>query len=237
MKPTIILLSGWAHPARAMKPLADRFMGTHEVIMLSTMELNDYADGLVRLIRERSTPPYLLGWSMGSLIALQAVADPTTIIAGMILLAGTPRFCSAPDFAHGPPDRNVRALSIGLRKNALGTLSQFMQDTVHPARMSPQAVQTRVGQALEFGVEQLCKDLRFLQESDQRTTVAGIQVPTLILHGREDKIIPCQAGEWLREHMKNSRLRILDQMGHNLPFQRPDFVYDEAQKFFAEKLA
>ncbi|HBA83609.1 MAG TPA: hypothetical protein DCZ95_05890 [Verrucomicrobia bacterium] len=236
MKPTVIMLSGWAHPARAMKPLADRFMGTHEVIMLSTLELTDYAEGLSRLIRERSVPPYVLGWSLGSLLALQVAAEPSAV-AGLILLAPTPRFCSDMSFPHGTPDRNLRALSIGLRKNALSALSQFMQDAALPSRLSPQAVQTRVGQALEFGVEQLCRDLKFLQESDQRAIVPTIQTPTLILHGREDRIVPWQAGEWLKERLSNSRLRILDQMGHNLPFNRPDLVYDEAQRFFSEKTA
>ena len=234
MKPSIIMLSGWAHPAHTLKPLAERFIGTHEVILLSTMELTDYAEGLARLIRERSSPPYLLGWSLGSLLAMQAAADPSIQVAGLILLSATPRFCDAPDYLHGTPERQVRALSIAVRKNALGALSQFMQDAAHPSRLSHQGIQDRVAQALKFGVETLCADLRYLQDTDLRGAIGGLNVPSLILHGREDRIIPWQAGEWLREHLPHSRLRIADQLGHNLPFQRPEWVHDEALRFFSE---
>ena len=234
MIPTIIMLSGWAHPARALKPLANAFIRDHEVILLSTQELEDYAAGLVRLIRERSIPPFLLGWSMGGLIALQAAANPSVSVAGLILAGATPRFCSDEDFPHGTPARNVRALSIAIRKDALAALSQFMQDAAHPSRPSSSTIQTRVGQALEFGTPRLCDDLRFLQETDERASLAAIRAPALILHGREDRVIPWQASEWMSERLPHSRLRILDGAGHQRPLQRPDLIYDEARRYFSE---
>ncbi len=234
MKRTIIMVSGWAHPARTLRPLADRFLNDCEVILLSSMELTEYAGSLARLIRERSTPPLVMGWSMGGLLALEAATRLKAPIAGLVLLNSTACFCSTDEYPHGTPPRQVRALSIAIRKNALAALSQFIQEAEAPSRLSPQGVQTRTAQALEFGSEQLCRDLQYLAETDLRTEAAGFEAPTLLLHGREDRVIPWQAGEYLRERLPQSRLRVLDAEGHALPLRRPDRVLDETRAFFQE---
>jgi len=47
-----------------------------------------------------------------------------------------------------------------------------------------------------------------------------IKVPTLIVHGSKDEIIPIKAAEEIRRRIKNSKLIILD-AGHAVSFERP----------------
>ncbi len=52
-----------------------------------------------------------------------------------------------------------------------------------------------------------------------------IQCPTLVLCGRQDKLIPLAHGEYYSSHIPNARLQVLDPCGHMLPFERTnDFV-------------
>lgn len=235
MKPTVIMVSGWAHPARALKPLAERFLGRYEVILLSSMELTDYGESLSAVIRERSAPPVLLGWSMGGLMALDAAARAPESVSGLVLVASTARFCADPAYPHGVPEREVRALSIGVRKNAVQALPPFLQDAARPARLSPQSLQAKLVHAIEFGVDRLCADLDYLRASDHRALASHVRAPTLLVHGSEDRIVPYDAGRWLHAHIPDSEWVAVKNAGHDLPLRQPDLILGETLRFFGER--
>lgn len=46
-----------------------------------------------------------------------------------------------------------------------------------------------------------------------------VQCPTLVLWGREDKLIPLAHGEYYAEHIPGAELKVFDQCGHMLPFE------------------
>lgn len=47
-----------------------------------------------------------------------------------------------------------------------------------------------------------------------------IECPTLVLWGREDKLIPLAHGEYYARHVPGARLEVLSPCGHMLPFER-----------------
>lgn len=49
-----------------------------------------------------------------------------------------------------------------------------------------------------------------------------ITQPTLVLWGRDDKLIPLAHGEYYASHIQGARLEVLDQCGHMLPFEQPE---------------
>jgi pimeloyl-ACP methyl ester carboxylesterase len=63
-----------------------------------------------------------------------------------------------------------------------------------------------------------------------------LKVPTLIVWGRQDHIIPLQNGIRLHHDLKNSQLVILDRCGHDPPEERPARVLAIMQKFLEEGL-
>jgi pimeloyl-ACP methyl ester carboxylesterase len=42
----------------------------------------------------------------------------------------------------------------------------------------------------------------------------AIGVPVLIMHGAEDKMVPCAHGEWLAARCRTAELRIVPDAGH-----------------------
>jgi 2-hydroxy-6-oxo-octa-2,4-dienoate hydrolase len=44
--------------------------------------------------------------------------------------------------------------------------------------------------------------------------VKNIKAPTLVLHGREDNVVPVQCGRVLSENIPNSDLYVFGQCGH-----------------------
>ncbi|MFZ5447467.1 MAG: alpha/beta fold hydrolase [Thermodesulfobacteriota bacterium] len=62
-----------------------------------------------------------------------------------------------------------------------------------------------------------------------------IRVPTLIIWGRDDSIIPLQNGIRLHDNLKNSQLVIIDRCGHDPPEERPERVIEIMQKFLEDR--
>lgn len=49
----------------------------------------------------------------------------------------------------------------------------------------------------------------------------GIRVPTLVVHGQDDRVWPLANARYLADHIRNARLEILPRTGHMLPMERP----------------
>lgn len=52
---------------------------------------------------------------------------------------------------------------------------------------------------------------------DRRHKLAKIKVPTLVIHGSEDPVIPMRMGVDTAENIRRSKLKIIQGMGHDLP--------------------
>ena len=63
-----------------------------------------------------------------------------------------------------------------------------------------------------------------------------IMVPTLIIWGREDSIIPLANGMRLHNDIKNSQLVIINRCGHDPPEERPEKVIEIMQKFLDDQV-
>ena len=59
-----------------------------------------------------------------------------------------------------------------------------------------------------------------------------IQAPTLIIHGREDNIIPFKSSNNLDQYIQNSQLMIYPKIGHLPMYETPARVADDIKKFF-----
>lgn len=52
---------------------------------------------------------------------------------------------------------------------------------------------------------------------DRQHLVRKIKAPTLVIHGSDDPIIPVEDGINTAEHIRKSKLKVIDGMGHNIP--------------------
>jgi len=59
--------------------------------------------------------------------------------------------------------------------------------------------------------------LAILAAGDRRPLLARIAAPTLVIHGRDDPLLPVAAGRDTALHIAGARLEIIPGMGHDLP--------------------
>lgn len=58
-----------------------------------------------------------------------------------------------------------------------------------------------------------------VQDGDRRGRLRTIETPTLVIHGREDPLIPLAGGIDIAKQVSGAQLEIIDGMGHNLPVE------------------
>lgn len=56
-----------------------------------------------------------------------------------------------------------------------------------------------------------------LSSGSRKEALAGVKAPTLVIHGRDDCLIPLAGGEDTAKSVPNAELLIIDGMGHDLP--------------------
>jgi len=56
-----------------------------------------------------------------------------------------------------------------------------------------------------------------LASGSRREKLAGVAVPTLVIHGRADPLVPLACGVDTAEAVPGARLEVIDGMGHDLP--------------------
>ena len=66
--------------------------------------------------------------------------------------------------------------------------------------------------------------------AQDRLYLAG-EIPTLIVWGARDRIIPVDHAYAAHEHIPHSRLEVVPDAGHFVPFERPDAFYDALVSF------
>ena len=161
---------------------------------------------------------------MGGMVALETAARCPERVAGLILVGSTAKFCSDEDYPQGIPAQNLRAMTAALRRHPVPVLSQFLAEVHAPDTLDPDSLSVNVTRATALGIDHLVRDLGYLQSADLRQIAKTLNVPTLVLHGREDRIVPYQSGQWLLDNLPHARGKIFKGVGHNLPLVHTGIV-------------
>lgn len=256
-KLSLILIAGWAHTERALEPIASAFQEAgYEVEVKSTWRLlsevdkatwqgsgqegsvceensglSGYAEGLKEILEKQGAPCVVVGWSAGGMVALEVAGQHPELIERLVLIGATAKLCADNGYLCGVAARNVRAMMLDIRKNPRGVLDRFFQDVSWPAVESEWFRNKKVKEAHNMGIEPLVHGLRYLQKTDLRNRLKGVKIPTLIIHGREDRIVPWQAAEWLDDSLPDSRIIIHEGVGHDLGGRQSAILAPEIIEF------
>jgi pimeloyl-ACP methyl ester carboxylesterase len=151
---------------------------------------------------------HLIGHSMGGQIAIHIAAQWPARVDKLVLVsaAGIPREMTA------------------------SKVARFIAEIMPPRGWGkPAFLPTVAADALRAGPRSLLGAAHLLLRDDVRPLLARIQAPTLLVWGRLDPLTPVATGEYMAEHIANSRLLTFDDAAH-MP------MVDAAQRFNQEVL-
>lgn len=245
----VIAITGWAQGAGSLEPLTAALGLRAPAVHLTPADLlaeaaagcdggdRQPAAALARRIEggaEDSAPAVLLGWSLGALIALETALRAPHLVAGVVLLGATARFCRAPGYPSGMPARLVEAMIARLASEPGAVVADFCARMFAPEAVDETALRDLAETAVRPGPAALAGGLRHLLAADCRDALPGLSAPALIVHGAEDRIIPPAAAAYLGERVPRGSLAVIDGAGHALPYRRPGEIVALARPFLRE---
>lgn len=166
----------------------------------------------------------LVGWSMGSQIALRVHSLLAEKVAAMVLVGGTPLFCQRDDFDCGIAPAEVRNMALRLKRDYQRTAGEFfrqMFSEMEVATLDLPAIAGRVvGKLPERSVA--LSALQALINCDLRAALQSVAVPVLLVHGDADSICPADASRFMTARMLAAKLEIFAAAGHAPFLTRPE---------------
>ncbi|MEW6381561.1 MAG: alpha/beta hydrolase [bacterium] len=249
----LIFLHGWGTTARIWQRQAGHFSSTGPVLvpdylikncgpsLLSTpLTLESLNFELFTLCRQRAFPSvHLVGWSLGSLIALDFASRFPRLVSSLTLVAATPKFVADDSFPDGTPRGELRLLRSRLLRDRLLAFSAFHQ-LLFTEQEKNQPLMLKIRNLLktdtEISGQTLLEGMNILENADLRPALPSIQTPVTIIHGENDRLCPVGAARYLHQHIPHSRLKILPDCGH-LPFLTREEEFNQALEEFLESVS
>ena len=65
-----------------------------------------------------------------------------------------------------------------------------------------------------------------LDDGDRRKRLRGVKVPTLVIHGADDPLVPVEGGKDTAAAIPGAQLKIIPGMGHDIPLALVDEIAD-----------
>lgn len=167
------------------------------------------------------------GNSMGGGVAWRYAVKHPERLAALILVDAS----GQPMPKGSSPPLGFRLARIPIARDILATVtprglidSSFKQSVSNQAIATP-AMVDRYWELLLYPGNRRATVQRFGQYSGddgEAAKLPALKVPTLILWGREDKLIPVSVAEWFNKQIPGSRVTILDGIGHIPMEEAPD---------------
>jgi len=182
----------------------------------------------------------LLGWSLGSLVALAAFPQLQERLAGLVLVGATPRFTATDGYPWGLPATELRGIGLHLRRDYNKTMGEFFRGMFAADEISRDQGNRIAREIFKGGhlpqpaVAQAT--LNILASTDLRAILPNIYRPAFIIHGSADTVCPPGAGRFLAERMPDARLVELNGVGHAPFLSRPIEFNDLLKSFLREKV-
>ncbi|MFF1706267.1 alpha/beta fold hydrolase [Streptomyces sp. NPDC058252] len=167
----------------------------------------------------------LVGSSSGGVAARMVAGSHPDRISGLVLI-GVPGTLTDKPAVTGLQER-VQGLSDPVPR-------AFVEELMNGMAAGPVArglMETMIDEHLKVPAYVWQETLRGLLEADLRATLAGILVPTLLLWGEQDDILPRSDQQTILDAIHGARLLTYEGSGHGLHWEKPDRVVADIAAF------
>ena len=114
--------------------------------------------------------------------------------------------------------------------------AQTMGDAFTAIRTNPRAVLETTLQSLGASAPALLESARALVSYDTRERLPEIEIPTLVVWGRRDRLVPVGAAYSYNRRIEGSELHIIEDTGHMVQLERPARFNRTVEEFVAAEL-
>lgn len=218
MQEPLVLLTDMMCDARLFGPQIAELSSEIPVTVAPTTQgerVEEIASGLLGLLPARFA---LAGLGFGGFVAMEILRRAPSRISRIALMDTTP-------LAETPQSSaELESLIVGARA---GRLEEVLGQSLGsenlapgPQRVEIQALVRDMG--LYLGSQVFVRQARARQRrSDQQGTLRKCKVPTLVLCGEHDRLIPVKRHSFMADLIPNAELRVIEGAGHLPTLEQP----------------
>jgi pimeloyl-ACP methyl ester carboxylesterase len=183
--------------------------------------IDEYADDVIAFMKElKIHAAVIVGHSMGSAIALTLALKYPKQVLGLGLLGSGPKLRVSPAILETAGNPNTFESAVEM-VNGNCFCSETPQNLMELSKKI----------MLEIRPPVLLGDFLACNAFDVTSQLEKINVPTLIICGAKDQMMPLKFSVSLRNGIANSQLHVLDNAGHMVMLEQPDAVADLLKQF------
>ncbi len=238
----VLFVHGWCMSSAVWKYQFDGLAASFRLIapdlrghgrsrdVAGNIDFAGFADDLTDLSQQMNlSKVVLVGWSMGAQIAMQASADLSDRLAGMVLVSATPCFTASTEFRYGLADKEASGMRLKVQRNTQRALDGFHSRIFAEGEIDNHSLSLELQELLALimppDTRSLLESLDSLARADMRHLLPSIKVPTMILNGSHDRICLPQASAYLKENISGAEQFIFQGCGH-APFLTQRHIFN-----------
>jgi pimeloyl-ACP methyl ester carboxylesterase len=190
------------------------------------MSVRDLASLLARFVREQGLSPIdVIGFSLGGWIAAEMAANDPAIFSKMVLVAPA---------GIRPPEGVIMDMftvpaAIYLRESVRDPAQTPEYPALYGGGTSPEQYEAFEDARAETA--RLAWQPYMFNPSLPHLLEGAVNAPTLLVWGRDDRVVPISASQVFQKSIKNSRTVVLDRCGHRPEVERSEQFIKEVQNF------
>jgi len=189
-----------------------------------------FVNDLLRLMEKLGIEKSILcGLSLGGYIALNAVLKYPDRFDGLIL-NDTQCIADTPEIKENRCMAIIRIMKNGVEQYADESIKKLFASESFTKKEN--VIATVKEMILNTPKQSLCNTLHALAERKETCTrLHEINIPVLIMVGKEDKITPIAAAQQMHENIRDSTLKIIQHAGHLTNLENPTAFNFQLVKF------
>jgi sigma-B regulation protein RsbQ len=184
--------------------------------------LDGYADDILRICHELDLHGVIfVGHSVSAMMGVLASVREPELFSKLILVGPSPRYVDDAGYRGGFSETDIDELLDSLDSNYLGW-SATMAPVIMGNPERPELGEELANSFCRTDPQAARAFARSTFLADNRSDLAGVTVPTLILQCSSDVIAPPEVGDYVRAHIPGSTLVTLPATGHCPHLSAPD---------------
>lgn len=228
--PAMVFAHGFGCDQSMWRLVAPAFEADHRVVLFDHVgagwsdltaydtdrhaSLEGYAEDVVELLDELALGPVVfVGHSVSATIALLAAARRPELFDRLVLVGPSPRYIDDDGYRGGFTAEEIDELLETMDVNYLGW-SEFIAPVIMGNPDRPQLGEELTNSFCRTDPAIAKRFARTTFLSDNRSDLAAVRTPSLVVQCREDAIAPIEVGRYVHEHLAESEFALIDAVGH-----------------------
>jgi len=228
---TLVLLPGLLNTRRVFEPQIEALSDLADCVVPELWH-HDTIGAMAEATLKLAPPTFaLVGFSMGGYVAFEVMRRAAERVARLALMDTQ----ATPDSAESTKRRRalLEQTKIGRFR---GVQRALLPQLVHSRHINDDAISQPIfDMAQEIGADGFVREQRaIIGRADSRRLLVDIDIPTVVIVGRQDQVTPLPRSEEMAADIADSRLVVLEECGHMSPLEKPAEVTAALRRWLSQ---